>query len=536
MRRLRRDDPNDIDDIFGDDDAPAPRRQLRPVSNGSDNVQVHFVTPRNFNDAQEIADKFKRSVPVILNLQSASTRPLQAPDRLRLRPHLRARRRHAANRRQDLPADARRTSRSRPRRRPASSRRASSTSPSAALALGGERCSHSGSLGFAADEGWFCRIREHGRRDGARPGRACRRPGGAAVHATPAPGGPQALAAELGASAVACSTSWPPRSDLIVLAVKPKRSSTAAAEPARASRARSSRCSERRPVATSRRRCPRRAVLRTMPNVGVEIGQGIDLPRAAAGSRRAGAGARAARPHRDRSRAARGPARRGDGGDGLLAAPGSRSPREATAAGRRRGRPRSRARQAVDRAHDRRHRRAAAAPRRRRRSAGSSPRREAAPRPGSTRSPPQDAAAAYEGAVGAALERMAGQAMSPLATLLVAIDRYDVADYVDALFTIYMVMILLWIVISWVVSFRGSLPYNTALRAVTDFIEQCVDAVPEPVPADPAADRRRRHGPRPEPDHRDHRADDRPRDHRRADRRVSAAVRGAPARCWGAPA
>ncbi len=72
VRRLRRDEPNEIDDIFGDDDAPAPRRQLRPVSNGGDNVQVHFVTPRNFNDAQEIADKFKRSVPVILNLQSAS--------------------------------------------------------------------------------------------------------------------------------------------------------------------------------------------------------------------------------------------------------------------------------------------------------------------------------------------------------------------------------------------------------------------------------------------------------------------------------
>ncbi|MBK5116700.1 MAG: cell division protein SepF [Thermoleophilia bacterium] len=73
VRRLRRDDVSEIDDIFGDDDGPAPRRQLRPVSNGGDNVQVHFVTPRNFNDAQEIADKFKRSVPVILNLQSAST-------------------------------------------------------------------------------------------------------------------------------------------------------------------------------------------------------------------------------------------------------------------------------------------------------------------------------------------------------------------------------------------------------------------------------------------------------------------------------
>ncbi len=74
VRRLRREEaPNEIDDIFGDDSAPAPRRQLRPVRNGDGNVQVHFVTPRNFNDAQEIADKFKRNVPVILNLQAAAT-------------------------------------------------------------------------------------------------------------------------------------------------------------------------------------------------------------------------------------------------------------------------------------------------------------------------------------------------------------------------------------------------------------------------------------------------------------------------------
>jgi cell division inhibitor SepF len=69
VRRLRRDD-SEIDDIFGEE-RPA-RRNLRPVANGADNVQVHFVTPRNFNDAQEVADKFKRAVPVILNLQSAN--------------------------------------------------------------------------------------------------------------------------------------------------------------------------------------------------------------------------------------------------------------------------------------------------------------------------------------------------------------------------------------------------------------------------------------------------------------------------------
>jgi len=34
-------------------------------------VRVHLVLPRSFNDAQQIADKFKSSIPVILNLQSA---------------------------------------------------------------------------------------------------------------------------------------------------------------------------------------------------------------------------------------------------------------------------------------------------------------------------------------------------------------------------------------------------------------------------------------------------------------------------------
>jgi len=71
VRRLRRDDPSGIDEIFADEEPPRRRqRNLRPVSEGGADVQVHFVTPRNFNDAQEVADRFKRSVPVILNLQS----------------------------------------------------------------------------------------------------------------------------------------------------------------------------------------------------------------------------------------------------------------------------------------------------------------------------------------------------------------------------------------------------------------------------------------------------------------------------------
>jgi len=73
VRRLRRDEPaDDIDDIFADDAPPRRRRNLRPVGDGAADVQVHFVTPRNFNDAQEVADRFKHNVPVILNLQSTS--------------------------------------------------------------------------------------------------------------------------------------------------------------------------------------------------------------------------------------------------------------------------------------------------------------------------------------------------------------------------------------------------------------------------------------------------------------------------------
>lgn len=72
VRALRREGESEIDDIFADESEPS-RRRLRPVSNGGgDGVQVHFVTPRNFNDAQEVADRFKRGVPVIINLQSAA--------------------------------------------------------------------------------------------------------------------------------------------------------------------------------------------------------------------------------------------------------------------------------------------------------------------------------------------------------------------------------------------------------------------------------------------------------------------------------
>jgi cell division inhibitor SepF len=47
------------------------RVPLEAVASAS--VRVHLVVPRSFNDAQSIADKFKDTVPVILNLQGTDT-------------------------------------------------------------------------------------------------------------------------------------------------------------------------------------------------------------------------------------------------------------------------------------------------------------------------------------------------------------------------------------------------------------------------------------------------------------------------------
>jgi cell division inhibitor SepF len=76
--RRRRDE---FDDIFADD-APSERRTtaLRPVTGGrpangrgGGDVRVHFVAPKNFNDVQDVADKFKDAIPVIINLQGTDT-------------------------------------------------------------------------------------------------------------------------------------------------------------------------------------------------------------------------------------------------------------------------------------------------------------------------------------------------------------------------------------------------------------------------------------------------------------------------------
>jgi cell division inhibitor SepF len=91
MRGGRRGRADEADDIFADDEPPPRRRgRLRPVEderassrrsrrspepapmrNGGSDFSMHVVTPRSFNDAQQVADEFKRSKPVIINLQNS---------------------------------------------------------------------------------------------------------------------------------------------------------------------------------------------------------------------------------------------------------------------------------------------------------------------------------------------------------------------------------------------------------------------------------------------------------------------------------
>ena len=78
-----RDRSEDIDEIFSEDDIGPRGRSRRSMgvvepltdtglgAEPASDFSMHVVTPRSFNDAQQVADEFKRSKPVIINLQSS---------------------------------------------------------------------------------------------------------------------------------------------------------------------------------------------------------------------------------------------------------------------------------------------------------------------------------------------------------------------------------------------------------------------------------------------------------------------------------
>ena len=67
---------DEIEEIFPDE---SPRRGAGPprtaarTGNGGSADRVHLVIPKSFNDAQQVADKFRDGIPVVLNLQSTET-------------------------------------------------------------------------------------------------------------------------------------------------------------------------------------------------------------------------------------------------------------------------------------------------------------------------------------------------------------------------------------------------------------------------------------------------------------------------------
>jgi YggT family protein len=59
-------------------------------------------------------------------------------------------------------------------------------------------------------------------------------------------------------------------------------------------------------------------------------------------------------------------------------------------------------------------------------------------------------------------------------SVLLALSRNDIADYADALFLVYLILIFAAILISWVEAL-GRMPYNRYLQAVVEFVRQVVN-------------------------------------------------------------
>lgn len=78
VKRLsRRRKGDEIEEIFADEEprrgAGKPRAAAPRGGNGGSADRVHLVIPKSFNDAQQVADKFRDGIPVVLNLQSTDS-------------------------------------------------------------------------------------------------------------------------------------------------------------------------------------------------------------------------------------------------------------------------------------------------------------------------------------------------------------------------------------------------------------------------------------------------------------------------------
>jgi YggT family protein len=61
--------------------------------------------------------------------------------------------------------------------------------------------------------------------------------------------------------------------------------------------------------------------------------------------------------------------------------------------------------------------------------------------------------------------------LSVVLAVLAAIDRDDIANYVNALFIVYIILIFIRVLLSWI----PRMPYNRWLSAIVDFVHQVTD-------------------------------------------------------------
>ncbi len=64
---------DEYEEIFADDGGSSALRPVAADPGGFGDVRVHLVLPKSFNDAQQMADRYKDGTPVILNLQGVET-------------------------------------------------------------------------------------------------------------------------------------------------------------------------------------------------------------------------------------------------------------------------------------------------------------------------------------------------------------------------------------------------------------------------------------------------------------------------------
>ena len=55
-------------------------------------------------------------------------------------------------------------------------------------------------------------------------------------------------------------------------------------------------------------------------------------------------------------------------------------------------------------------------------------------------------------------------------TIFAASAREEIADFLDALLTVYVIVIIAWIVVSFVFAMGVRMPYNRGVNAVLDFL------------------------------------------------------------------